>query len=396
MGSVIGANIRRLRDERGWSQARLGRETCRIAGLSADSIGRKEISRYELGRRTPREWLPFIAQALGVTIADLKVPCAAVELAKRDRPPGLSVARGDEFAHGIRRMSARLVALDNEMHGLPIAEMAARSFKTVHRRLGDGSCVTAKCERDVQSAAAELAEIAGWALFNEGKFTASRRFNQEALFLAQLSRDRSVELITLQNMGMLAGWTGRSREELAIARSVIERHALTPRVEAMFRAREAQGLAASGQPSEAARSFDRARSLLQDSGPDDEPYWAWWVTEREIDRQQGRALHVTGRWREAIPVLVRAMEFWSEAHVGYGNVASVRLLDCLLEASSWREAEEEAGKLLPVLAEMSSVVTLNLLEKVASRGRELTKAPSGLRDVLHRISIGMDEDPYEI
>ncbi|MFY1676577.1 helix-turn-helix domain-containing protein [Streptomyces sp. WMMC905] len=395
MTSVVGANIKRLREARGWSQARLAREVCRLASLSGDPIGRQEISRYETGRRTPREWLPLIAEALGVTVDELKTPrsLAGSTLSL----PTLNGQRKDDYALTIRQMSQRLVALDNEMHGLPIADLAARSFKTVHRRLGDGD-YDPKYERDIQSAAAELAEIAGWALCNEGKFSASRRFSQEALCLAKLSGDRSTELITLQNIGLLAGWNGRPREELAIARSVIDSVDVTPRVEAMFRGREAQGLALAGgvNSSDAVRIFDRARSLLQDSVPDNEPSWAWWVTEREIDRQHGRALQESGQWRAAIPILQRAMEPESGTQVGYRNIAAVRLLSCLLEVGAWQEAEEEAGKLSPAVSEMSSVISLNLLAKVANKGKGTPAAPRNLKDALHHIEAEISEDPYDI
>ncbi|MER0243315.1 helix-turn-helix transcriptional regulator [Streptomyces sp. HSW2009] len=394
MTSVIGANIKRLREERGWTQTRLGREACRVAGMAGAPVGPQEISRYEKGRRTPREWLPFLAEALGVSVRTLKEPHTPMEATIRGLADGDAVC-GDGFAPTIRSISSRLIALDNAMLGLPIADAAVRSFKVVHHRLGKGD-YAADQQRDIQAAAAELAEIAGWALFNEGKFGASRRFSQEALYLAGLSGDRSIELLTLQNLGMLAGWTGRPREELAIARTVLDRGRLTPRVEAMFRAREAQGLSGTGSGTEAAESFARARALLQESTARDEPHWAWWVSAREIDRQQGRALHEAEAWHEAIPPLERAMQDEPDAHVGYQNVAAVRLLDSLIAVRSWRTAESEAEKLIPALGEMSSIATLNILDRAANRGRAMTDAPSGLRDALDHISKRISEDPYEI
>ncbi|MEV7004807.1 helix-turn-helix transcriptional regulator [Streptomyces sp. NPDC093982] len=74
MGSSIGANIRRLREQRGWSQARLAHEVCRAAGVQGEPVGRQEVSRWETGKRTPREWLPFIADALAVSVEVLRTP----------------------------------------------------------------------------------------------------------------------------------------------------------------------------------------------------------------------------------------------------------------------------------------------------------------------------------
>ncbi|UGY91187.1 helix-turn-helix domain-containing protein [Streptomyces gobiensis] len=351
------------------------------------------LSRVLAGKQDPSPELVDSLDAL------LDAGGALVKRANREHvatnPTLLNGACGDDYAHTIRETSRKLIELDNDLNGLPIADAAARAFKTVHRRLGECD-YNSSHERDIRAAAAELAEITGWALFNAGKFDASRRFNQEALFLAKLSGDRSTERLTLQNMGMLAGWVGRHREELAIARSVLEQGPLAPRVEAIFRAREAQGLAGSASDGEVTRSFDRARSLLQESAPGDSPNWAWWISGKEIDRQQGRVLHETGQWRAAIPVLQRAMEPESGAHVGYRTIASVRLLACLLEMHAWKDAEEEAGKIIPAVSEMSSVVTLNLLAEICRRGEELTGAPFSLRDALRRISVSMNEDPYAI
>ncbi|MEU7185618.1 hypothetical protein [Streptomyces sp. NPDC045369] len=45
MRSSIGANIRRERERRGWSQERLAHEICRGAGVGGEPVGRQEVSR---------------------------------------------------------------------------------------------------------------------------------------------------------------------------------------------------------------------------------------------------------------------------------------------------------------------------------------------------------------
>ncbi|MEY9837553.1 helix-turn-helix transcriptional regulator [Streptacidiphilus sp. EB103A] len=67
----VGERIRQRRQELGWSQARLAAEACRRAGVGLEALGRQEMYRYEKGRRTPREWLPFIAQALQLSVEEL-------------------------------------------------------------------------------------------------------------------------------------------------------------------------------------------------------------------------------------------------------------------------------------------------------------------------------------
>jgi transcriptional regulator with XRE-family HTH domain len=65
----LGSNLRRLRDERGWSQETLAR----FAGLHAT-----EVSRLERGTREPRlSTLVAVAAAFRVTIDELLAPSEA-------------------------------------------------------------------------------------------------------------------------------------------------------------------------------------------------------------------------------------------------------------------------------------------------------------------------------
>ncbi|WP_228454676.1 helix-turn-helix domain-containing protein [Streptomyces alkaliphilus] len=337
-------------------------------------------------RLAPRPWEVRSASETSPRVASLPLP----RLAAADGAPA-----GDDYVRAIRETSRRLILLDNELNGLPIADMATRAFKAVHRRLGEGG-YEARYERGIRSAAAELAEIAGWALFNAENLPAARRFNQEALFLSRLAGDDSIELLILQNMGMVAGWVGRHREELAISRSVLESRELSPRVEAIFRAREGQGLAGTGRHEEAARSFRRARSLLQDDPPDAAPPWSWWISEDELDRQEGRSLQESGRWEKAVPLLQRVTHAPSGEPVGYRNVAAVRLLACFLDLGAWREAEEVANFLAPEAGEMASTITLSVLEATIRRGRVMPGAPPALRESLDRVADTIGEDPYAL
>jgi transcriptional regulator with XRE-family HTH domain len=354
------------------------------------------LSRVLNGKQAPSlqlaEGLDRLLGANGELGALVAHPVQAGEIPFLDvGRPWTETAEG--FASAIRDMSQRLVVLDNAMNGLPVADVAARAFKSVHREIGDGA-YDCKAEHDIQAAAAELAEVAGWALFDAEKHDAARRFNQEALFLAKLSGDHSIELLVMQNMAMQAGWVGRPREELAIARSIIEQGRLSPHTEAIFRVREAKGLAASGRESEASRRFDLARSLIQESKRCSDPYWAWWVTTAEIDGHQGFALQEAGQWKEGIPYLQRALRDDGGAKVGYRSISAVRLLGCLLRVGAWLQAEELAQSIIPTIGETASARTLRLLGETARGGMSLAGAPMGVRDALHAISDALNGDPY--
>ncbi|WP_458085964.1 helix-turn-helix domain-containing protein [Streptomyces malaysiensis] len=322
-------------------------------------------------------------------------PEVAESPAITDRILRLNEARGADFAHAIRETSHRLVVLDNELSGVSIAEPAGRAFKVVHRRLGAGD-YEPRYERDIQSAAAELAEVAGWALFDAERDGAARRFNQEALFLANLSGDRSIALLTLQNMAMHSEWRGRNQEALSIARSVLNRRRLSPRVEAMFRMREAKGLVGTGRTSDAIESLQRARSLIEDGNDVGEPDWSWWLTDREIDGHWGHTLQIAGDAKKAIERLLQCARPGGGVATGYASMSSARLAQCLLDVNAWREAEDVVRSLVTAAPGISSGRTLRLIGHVAKQRERLNGAPPSLTDTLAHLTEKLSEDPFTL
>ncbi|WPB93531.1 helix-turn-helix domain-containing protein [Streptomyces malaysiensis] len=322
-------------------------------------------------------------------------PEVAESPAITDRILRLNEARGADFAHAIRETSHRLVVLDNELSGVSIAEPAGRAFKVVHRRLGAGD-YEPRYERDIQSAAAELAEVAGWALWDAERDDAAQRFNHEALFLAKLSGDRSIELLTLQNMAMHSEWRGRNQEALSIARSVLHRRRLSPRVEAMFRIREAKGLVGTGRTSDAIESLQRARSLIEDGSDIGEPGWAWWVTHGEIDRQWGHTLQIAGDIEKAIELLLQSVQPGRDVTTGYSSERVARLAQCLLDVNAWHDAEDVTRSLVTAAPGISSERTLRLIGHVAKQHERLNGAPPSLTDTLEHLAEKLDEDPFTL
>ena len=80
-------------------------------------------------------------------------------------------------------------------------------------QLGTGS-YDPRLERDLHSAAGELAEVVGWLAYDAEAHDLCRRMNQESLYFTRLAGDKTVELLTLQNSSMHAAAEGRPREAL--------------------------------------------------------------------------------------------------------------------------------------------------------------------------------------
>jgi tetratricopeptide (TPR) repeat protein len=284
------------------------------------------------------------------------------------------------FARTVEAASRRLVALDNEPGGVPagaapVAVTAARVWAGVRPGLPGA-------DRQGAAAAAELAGVTGWLLFDAERHAAARRASRAALDLARRSGDRPIELLTLQNMALADAWLGRHRRALARADAVLDTFRLPPRVEAVFRLRAAAGGATSWSAGETDRAFARGRALLAWGGRRPDPPWTWWLTAGELDGQRGGLHQEAGEWRAAVPPLRRAAEGGT---AGYRGLFAVRLLRCLLELRAWREAAEVAAALLPALPRTGSARTRRLLAAALRRGGQLPGVPGELRELLRHM-----------
>ncbi len=169
-----------------------------------------------------------------------------------------------EYLQSVRSHIREIVALDNRFGGADLVRMSTRFFHALHDQLGAGT-YDLKLERDLQSAAGELAEVVGWLAYDAEAHDLARRMNQESLYFTRLAGDRAIELLTLQNSSMHAASQGRPREALQIARSVLEGdYRLSPRLRTLFLTRKARALAQGGDES-ALRLFPRdpAKSFMR-------------------------------------------------------------------------------------------------------------------------------------
>src|SRR5580700_12084353 len=192
-----------------------------------------------------------------------------------------SEIEGSELLESINNHIHEIVALDNRFGGADLLKLSTRFFRNLRDRLGAGS-YDPRLERDLHSAAGELAEVVGWLAYDAEAHDLCRRMNQESLYFSRLAGDKTIELLTLQNSSMHAASQGRPREALQLARSVLEGdYRLTPRLKALFLTRKARALATGGDES-ALALLPEIRSLFLDGVTDEDPAWAWWIDEREL------------------------------------------------------------------------------------------------------------------
>jgi hypothetical protein len=310
-------------------------------------------------------------------------------------PPGNGRPADPGYIEWVRSSAQRLVVMDGQHGGDDIAALAVRTFRSVHHCLGTGT-YQPKIERDLQAAAAELAEVAGWLLYDANQHTTARQLNQEALYYARLAGDLHMERLTIQNMSTQAVKLRRPAEGLALARQLIDTNPSSPRLQALFRVREARALAECGHAREALASFARARSLFLDGVPDDDPPWAWWITDRLLAAQEGMCYASVGKWGRAVDLSQMAVETTPTTQPRDRYYWSAHLLRALVQARAWEDAEYLLPDMLPYIYNVGSGRTATLLLEVtpailASKAPpELRAGARHLREVLEGVGYGKD------
>lgn len=282
-----------------------------------------------------------------------------------------------------------IVELDNRFGGSDLARLAVRFFRSLHQQLGTGAYEPA-IERDLQATAGELAEVAGWLLYDADRQDDVRRMNHEALYFSRLAGDRRMELLTLQNASMHAGHIGRPREALHLARSVLEsRDRLSPRVRTLFLVRKARALAQGGDE-RALRLFNEVRSHYKDGVRESDPKWAWWVDERELAWHEGMALVDLGRPGEAVEKFEHSV--WGKTarqmrgrylHLGY-------LLSAQVQVGAWSDAEKTMRQIATMVSDVSSTRTVVLLTAILPKLQQ-EQVPVSTREIAEQLRMLLDQ-----
>jgi len=206
----------------------------------------------------------------------------------------------DDYLGELRHTISHLVALDGAHGGGEVAPIALRSFRLAQRILSEGRYVPA-IERDLEAVTAELGELSGWLLFDAEQQDQARAVNAEALNLAHIAGDASMEWFILSNQALVSAHTGRPRGALRISQRVADRDVLPGRVQALFDVRAARALASLGDETAALRAFDRARSAFADGTTNRDPVWSWWFDERELPGHAGMMHASLGNYEKALP-----------------------------------------------------------------------------------------------
>jgi hypothetical protein len=297
-----------------------------------------------------------------------------------------------DYLQSIRTHIREIVALDNRFGGADLVRLSTRFFRTLHKQLGTGT-YDPKLERDLQSAAAELAEVVGWLAYDAEAHDLARQMNQESLYFARLAGDKTIELLTLQNLSMHAASQGRPKEALQITCSVLEgSYRLSPRVKALFLTRKARALAQGGDDS-ALHLLPEIRSLYHEGVSDQDPAWAWWIDERELAWHEAMVQRDLGMPERALVQFEQSVMATPPTEIRSQYLHRTYLLQAQVDNAIWDDAEQSIRQLLPLSTEVASTRTVVLLRKVVSQVAVHPRVPSTLRGQVRLLDVALDQAP---
>lgn len=292
-------------------------------------IERSTVVRWEAGKTTPQPWVrPKLADALQVSsnqLDDLLTLDAEGESAHVDRRAfnGLATAIalaplarskhgsqiGETEVRQLRARTARLRRLDDHLGGMDTYQVYTTEMAATARLVKQAS-YSQSTARALTGVLAEQAQMAGWAAFDAGRMTESRKHYKTALNAATESGDAALIGNSLAFMAY-----ERADIQTAAQSTHIAGGRVTPRVNALLHERLAWTYAVAGQANATRQALDLATAAVHETSSDEvEPDWVFWVDDTEIDIMSGRCWSELGRPDRAIPVLQSAMARYDDTH----------------------------------------------------------------------------------
>ncbi|MFI6662363.1 helix-turn-helix domain-containing protein [Streptomyces sp. NPDC050523] len=393
MGSDIGANIRRLREQRGWSQARLAHEVCQAAGVVGEPVGRQEVSRWETGKRTPREWLPFIAAALGVSLDVLRAPLKPAE------PPLPTLAdflpEDDPLAplegHPGRRLGMGTVNdLQQRVHGLRLADDVLAGGDLIRPALRDlrravklyrENTYSSEVGRQLLRQIGELAQIAGWIASDAGQHSEAEQIYRLGISAARQAEDHTLAGNIAGSLAYQLSNTGREAEGVTLAQAALHDAGseAPPKARALYLDRVAWAHTKAGgteHGQQAMRALGEAgQALSEDSAGTESPAYLYWVDAGELRVMESRVYTELRRPLRAVPLLRDVLGRYDATHARELALYLSWLAVALADANEPEEAASVAERVITLAADIPSERTAERVRVVLRRLQEYADVP---------------------
>jgi tetratricopeptide (TPR) repeat protein len=180
--------------------------------------------------------------------------------------------------------------LDDVLSGSELLPTATEEYWLLDRIASRATCDSALSRR-LFSTLAEASRMCGWLHFDAGQHAQAQRFYITSLRASASAGDPEVGANTLNFMAIQTYSKGSPQDAVNLVRTAQDRvtGATTPRVRALLHARAGRALSKTGDLKGCAREFDAARDAFSRGVHDDDPPWAYSITEGEIEMLAGSA-----------------------------------------------------------------------------------------------------------
>lgn len=377
-GAIVGAQLRAAREAAGVSLAALAGQIHR---------GKSTLAYYETGERTPP---PDVIACYETRFGGLQDPVATLaDLGKADVERraflrgGYSTALGASvLLPGWLDTSTPLARAQSAIRHVGSSDVAdvcnvMTLFSQIEQRMGgghgrravvqylsgevvdylNGTYTDEVVRRDMFSAAAEMAYLAGWMAFDNDEHSAAQRYFATATKLAAEAEDAPLTGHILRAMAHQAIDLGHATEGLELAEASVagSRYATaTPRERALLKIVHAKALSAAGRRSEAAKAVNVAeQDLASASSSIAEPSRVFFFTEASLAHETACVLRDSGDLAGAAQqfdrsVRKRKAQAFARTHavtLGYLGAVQARQGDLEIACATWKSALVSMGQI---------------------------------------------------
>lgn len=267
----------------------------------------------------------------------------------------------------LRERTARLRRLDDVLGGGDTYRLYTAEYQRTKSMLRD-STYSETAGRQLLALAAEQAQQAGWAAFDGGRERDAHALYRESRSAAE---EAGAEDLARNALAFLAYQAAAADPRAAAAIASLSCEAITEETPATVRAllweRCAWARAVAGDAAATEDALTAARTALAaDDADAPQPAWSVWVDQVELDIMAGRCWTELRRPLRAVPLLVRGLGEFDEAHARDASLYSTWLAQAYTMAGEVEEAARVVGRAVELADGVASARPRQRIERVVS------------------------------
>ncbi len=296
--------------------------------------------------------------------------------------PAASRGTGRIGATEIRALTGAVTTLyghDHDHGSGPLRQAANEALHTAYSWLQSGT-YTDRTGTKLRSATGNLSVAAGWLSYDSGRPADAHSLYGEALAAARIADDRALEAHAFGCLSLLAKAQGRPREAVANAQGAqaAARHLGSPRLLALFHAREAGGWALMGDRQATDAAIVRAHHHYAGGPGDADPGWLEFFTPAELSGLEALARADLGQHERAAAGAEQAVLLHGSA---FARNRALYTADIAIQHAVGHRPEPEAaadaaGRVLAFLPDVRSDRLLQSLHGVAGALQRHARVPA--------------------